>query len=182
MKTGSALCGAYFESMRKGLVLFSAVLALGLFLLLFSVGVLTLSPDGGQILFSRIVKPGDTFQLTFLHSVALSDVRELFVIDAQYRIVLVETRFQGQGTGLPYNVAEGEKLHREGDWFRISGMQRVIPFFFLRVQSQWHNRFRFKEDPEINLSALMENGLIHIQARKMSLFSWMGMHLRGKFF
>jgi hypothetical protein len=35
--------------------------------------------------------------------------------------VLTETSFQGQGAGLPYSLSPGEKLHREGDWFRITG-------------------------------------------------------------
>lgn len=180
MKPGSALCGAYFESMRKGLVLFSAVLALGLFLLLFSVGVLTLSPGGGQILFSRIVKPGDTFQLAYLHSVALSDVREFFVIDSQYRIVLVETRFQGQGAGLPYNAAKGEQLHREGDWFRITGMRRVVPSIFWRVQSQWRNRFGFGNEPDLNISDKVGDALIHIQIQKINLAKWLGISFKSR--
>jgi len=168
--------------MRKGIFFFSAVSALGAFLFLFPIGVLTLSQGDDQILLARRITSGDTFQLTYLHSVALSDVREIFFIDSRYRIVLSETRFQGQGTGLPYNLAQGEKLHREGDWFRITGMQRVIPFIFWRVQSAWHNRFRFKEEPEINLSARIGNELVHIQAREMNLLNYLVMYVRGKCF
>ena len=105
--------------------------------------------EGRSGSFFKRVNPGDTFQLAFLHSIALSDVRDFFLIDAEYRLVLTETRFQGQGTGLPFNPAQGEKLHREGDWFRITGMRRVVPSIPWRVQSQWQNRFRFGNDPGI---------------------------------
>jgi hypothetical protein len=166
--------------MQKGIVLFSPILTLGLFLFLFPISVLTLSPSGDQNLFSRRVAPGDAFQLAYLHSVALSDVRDFFVIDSQYRIVLVETQFQGQGAGLPYNLAQGEQLHREGDWFRITGMQRVVPSISWRVQSQWHNRFRFDHEQELNLSATVGDALIHIQIQKMNLASWLGICLKSK--
>ena len=166
--------------MGMGILLISVVVGAGvfLFLFLFPVGVLSLSLGDETVILLRKVKSGDTFRLAYLHSVARSDVRELFIIDSQYRLVLVETRFQGQGTGLPYNLAEGEKLHREGDWFRITGMRRVFPSIFWRVQSQWQNRFRFREETEINLSATMGNGLIRIEAREMNYLSWMGMIFR----
>jgi len=159
--------------MRKGIVFFSAVLALGAFLFLFPIRVLTLSQSGEQILFSKKVDHGDTFQLAYLHSVALSEVREFFAIDSQYRIVLVETRFQGQGAGLPFNIAEGEKLHREGDWFRLTGMKRVVPSIYWRVQEKWHNRFRFGTDPEINFSSRLEDALVHVQVQKINLLRWL---------
>jgi hypothetical protein len=168
--------------MGKGILLISVVVGLGVFLFLFPVGILSLSQSDETIVFLRKVKSGDTFQLAYLHSVARSDVRELFFIDSQYQLVLFETRFQGQGTGLPYNLAEGETLHREGDWFRIAGMHRVFPTIFWRVQSQWQDRFRFQEEPELNLSATMGNGLIKIEAREMNLLSWLGMALRKKNF
>lgn len=165
--------------MRKGVILLSGILGLGAFLFLYPIWVLTLSKND-QVIFLRIAKPGDTFQLAYLHSVARSDVRDFFRIDSEYHLVLTETRFQGQGAGLPYNLAQGEQLHREGNWFRITGMQRVIPSIYWRVQSQWHNRFRFDHEQELNLSATLGDALIHIQIQKMNLASWLGIYLKSK--
>jgi len=158
--------------MRKGVIaLLGVLVAGGAFLFLSRIEVLTLSL-GERIIFSRSIKPGDIFQMAYLHSIVLSDVVELFRIDSKYRIVLTETRFQGQGAGLPSTLAEGEQLQREGNWFRITGMQRIFPSIFWRVQSQWHNRFRFKNEPEFNLSDRIGDGLIHIQIQKKNLASW----------
>jgi hypothetical protein len=165
--------------MGRRILLFSGVIGLGVFLFFYPLGVLTFTKDD-QVIFFKRVNPGDTFQLAFLHSIALSEVRDFFLIDAEYRMVLTETRFQGQGTGLPYNVGEGERLHREGDWFRITGIRRIVPSVFWRVQSSWQNRFRFQGDPEINFSARIGDGLIHVRTQKMSLFCWLRLHLRGK--
>ncbi len=159
--------------MRKGIIaLLGILVAGGAFLFLYRIEVLTLSLED-RIIFSKSIKPGDTFQMTYLHSIVLSDVVEVFRIDSQYRIVLTETRFQGQGAGLPSALAPGERLEREGNWFRITGMQRIFPSIFWRVQAQWHNRFRFQNEPEFNLSDRIGDGLIHIRIQKKNLASWL---------
>jgi len=173
------LGGVYFESMRKGIFFVATLAGLGVCLFLYPFWALTLSQDD-RILTIRWIKPGDTFQLAFLHSIALSEVRDFFLIDSDYRIVLIETRFQGQGTGLPYNPEEGEKLHREGEWFRISGMRRVVPSISWRVQSRWQNRFRFGNDSEANLSAKIGDSLILIRVQKLSVASYFGARLTSK--
>ena len=165
--------------MRKRVILLSGILGLGAFLFLYPIWVLTLTKND-QIIFLRSAKPGDTFQLAYLHSVALSDVRDFLLIDSEHRIVLTETRFQGQGTGLPYNTTKGEKLLREGDWFRLTGMQRVFPSIFWRVQSQWRNRFRFGNDSESDLSARIGDALIHIQIQKINPAFYLGVWYKSK--
>jgi hypothetical protein len=171
--------GVYFDIMWKGIVFVATLAGLGACLFLYPLWALTLSQND-RIVAIRWIRPGDTFQLAFLHSIALSEVRDFFLIDSDHRIVLVETRFQGQGTGLPYNLAEGEQLHHEGDWFRISGMHRLVPSISWRVQSQWRNRIRFDNDPEADLSAKIGDALILIRIQKMSAASLLGASLKSK--
>ena len=165
--------------MGRRILFVSGVVSLGAFLIFYPLEMLTLT-KGEEVLFCAKVNPGDTFQLAFLHSIALSEVRDFFLIDAEYRMVLTETRFQGQGTGLPYNLAQGEQLHREGDWFRITGMHRVLPSIYWRVQAQWHNRFRFGNDSESDLSARIGDALIHIQVQKMNPAFYLGVWYKSK--
>jgi hypothetical protein len=162
--------------MGRSIVLFFGAIGLGVFLFSYPLAVLTLT-KGDQVIFSKRVTPGDTFELAFLHSIALSDVRDRFLIDPEYRMVLIETWFQGQGTGLPSNVAQGEKLHREGDWFHITGMRRVVPSIPWRAQSEWRDRFRFGNEPEIDVSAQVGNGLVNIRVEKVRLIDWLGYYL-----
>jgi hypothetical protein len=165
--------------MGKTVALIAGIFGLGLFVFLYPVWVLSLAENDRVIFWSR-VKPGDTFQLAYLHSIALSDVKDFFSIDADYRIVLTETRFQGQGTGLPSNLAQGEQLHREGDWFQITGMHRVIPSISWRVQSQWRNRFRFGNDSESDLSSKIGDALVHIRVQKMNVASYLETCFKSK--
>lgn len=159
------------QVMRKGVILLSGILVVGALLFLYPVRVLTLLKNH-EVIFCRAAEEGTSFELAYLHSVARSDVREFFQIDPEYRIVLIGTRFQGQGTGIPYGPAEGEQIHREGDWFHLKGMHRVLPSISWTVQSQSHNRFRFGNDPEFDLSARMGDALITIQVQKVNLASY----------
>ena len=153
-------------------ILLGILLVGGLGISLYPLRVLLLT-GRDQVITLRIVRPGDTFLLGFLHSIARSDIWDRFIIDPQYRIVLIETRFQGQGTGIPYGPAEGETLTREGDWFRLTGRQQFIPDIYWRVGSKWRNRFRFGSEPEINLSALIGDRLLHVRVEKMPAIVWL---------
>ena len=176
-----AYAGLIVKGMRKGAAIFSGLLGLGTLLYFYPLGALTLAKDD-QIIFLKKVDPGDTFQLAFLHSIALSEVRDFFIIDSEYRMVLTETRFQGQGAGLPYGLSRGEQLHREGDWFRITGMERVVPSIPWRIQSQWRNRFRFGNESELDFSVKVGDALIDIRIQKMNLFSFLRICLQSKNF
>ena len=153
-------------------ILWGILLTGGLGISVYPLPVLLLTA-GDQVLTLRIVRPGDTFLLGFLHSVARSDIWDRFTVDPQYRIVLIETKFQGQGTGIPYGAAEGETLIREGNWFRLTGMKRVIPAIDWRVGAEWHNRFRFGNEPEIDFSAKIGDKLVRVRVEKMMAVAWL---------
>lgn len=142
------------------------------------VRVLTLRA-ADTVIFLRIVQPDDTFLLTYLHSVALSDVQERFAVGSDGNLVLTETRFKGQGAGLPSSLEPNERLSRQGDWMIITGMNRRLPVFCWRVQKQWNNRFRFDDSDEMNLSHRIGDGLVWIQVERIKLVNWIGYMLFG---
>jgi hypothetical protein len=163
--------------MRKRLSILLPLLTAGTVLFVYPLMVLSLEAQG-KAFFRRVVRPGDTFQLGYLHSVARSDVWDTFQLDSQGQIVLLETRFQGQAYGLPGGPEGQEQWTREGDWFRITGIGRVVPVINWRIQSEWKDRFRFRDEPEIDVSARMGNGLVHIHTEKIRVIDWLGFYLR----
>jgi len=173
------LCGPIFVIMRKYVVAVLILVACGVFVAGYPLRVLVLSADGA-IVSLHVVKPKDTFLLGYLHSVALSDVWDHFAINSDYRIVLTETMFQGQGAGLPTSLSGSERLVRDGKWFRITGMRRVAPCIHWRVGAKWHNRFRYDNEDEQDISAMVGNALVLIQVQKMRLLSWLGYRLTGR--
>jgi len=166
-----------WEIMRKGLAIFLPLLILGSILFAYPLMVLSLEAKG-KTFFRRVVRAGDTFQLGYLHSVAKSDVWDTFQIDPQGQILLLETRFQGQAYGLPGGPTGQEQWTREGDWFRITGICRVVPSIDWRIQSEWRDRFRFRDEPEVDVSAQVGNGLIRIRVEKVRLLNGLGLYLR----
>jgi hypothetical protein len=163
--------------MRRKLAICLPLIVVGIILVVYPLMVLSLETKG-RLFFRKMVRPGDTFQLGYFHSVAKSDVWDTFQIDPQGQILLFETRFQGQAYGLPGGPAGQEQWTREGDWFRITGIRRVVPSIDWRIQSEWKDRFRFRNEPEVDVSARVGNGVIHIQVEKVRLVNWLGFYLR----
>jgi hypothetical protein len=125
-----------------------------------------------KVVFLHIVKPGGRFATKYIHSVEKSPVWEYFVIDRQYRIVLDETTFGSCNTGLPCVVVGNESFHNEGDHFRISRMNRMLPSLMLWVNERYDNTLKIDGSGELKLAALAGNTLVKISIERMRLFEF----------
>lgn len=144
-------------------------------ILLFSISVYTLelsSFSDGKSIFKKRIQPGDRFTLKYTHSVALTPVWEIFIIDDKYKIVLVETDFMDHGAGIPYAPFDQEIFIQEEGKFKIKNMHRIMPdpiLYMVGVGSE--NCFYFK-DKEINLSSLWGDKLLTIGVYKKNLYNY----------
>ncbi|HET6489281.1 MAG TPA: DUF1850 domain-containing protein [Syntrophales bacterium] len=155
--------------MKKGKILVIAAAALIAALGFFPVHVLEIDAlREGSPVFVRIVHPGSEFSLGFIHSVELSPVWDYFTIDDSYRIILYETAVRSFNTGLPSTLTGEERLRREGDGFRISGVNRVLPSIDLWVHERTDNTLKVKDDT-LKLYSLAGNTLLRISIRKTCL-------------
>ena len=142
----------------------------------FSLSVYTLelkSFSDDKLIFRQKVQIGDKFTLKYTHSVSLSPVWEIFIIDDNYQIVLIETDFLDHGAGLPYAAFGQEKFIIEEDKFRITNMHRTIytPYYY-RIGAIRENYFYFK-DKEINLSVLVGDKLLTLDIYKNNIFNYL---------
>jgi len=96
---------------NRYVALFGLFIVIIIIIILFFIPVYTLElksfPDG-EFIFKQKVQPGVEFTLKYTHSVALTPVWEIFIIDKDYQIVLIETDFLDHGAGLPYTTFENE--------------------------------------------------------------------------
>jgi hypothetical protein len=122
----------------------------------------------GKPVFVRIVSPGSEFALGFIHSVELSPVWDYFRVDDSYRIILYETAIRSFNTGLPSRLTGEERLHRERDGFRISGVNRELPSIDLWVHERTDNTLKVRDD-SLKLYSLAGNTLLRISIRKACL-------------
>lgn len=128
--------------------------------------------DGG-IVFSQKVQSGDKFILKYTHSVALTPVWEIFIIDKDYQIVLIETDFLDHGAGLPYTTFENEIFVEEEGRFKIKNMHRIIPTpIYYRIGAVRENIFNFKGE-EIDLSSLFGDRLLILEIDRNNLFNYL---------
>jgi len=119
-----------------------------------------------KIIFSRRVAPGDNFSTLYIHSVEKTPVKEIFVIDNQYRIILSETQVSSSGAGLPSQIFGEEQFLLEDGSFIINNINRFLPFIPLKVGKNSHNTFFFKETI-IDLSSIIGDGLVYIRINKV---------------
>jgi hypothetical protein len=155
--------------MKKGIIPVIVAAALIAVLGLFPVHVLQIDAlREGSPVFVRIVRPGSEFALGFIHSVELSPVWDYFRVDDSYRIILYETAIRSFNTGLPSTLTGEERLHRERDGFRISGVNRVLPSFDLWVHERTDNTLKVG-DESLKLYSLAGNTLLRISIREACL-------------
>jgi len=123
--------------------------------------------------FVRIVRPGNEFALGYIHSVELSPVWDYFRVDDSYRMILYETAIRSFNAGLPNTLTEEERLHRERDGFRISGMNRVLPVIDLWVHERTDNTLNVGDIVPLKLYSLAGNKLLRISIRKTNIGSYL---------
>ena len=161
---------------KKYIALFSLSIVIIIIIVLFIIPVYSLelrSFSDGEIVFSQKVQPGDKFTLKYTHSVAKTPVWEIFTIDKDYQIVLIETDFLDHGAGLPY-ASFGEEMFVEEDGkFKIKNMHRVIPTpIYYRIGAVRENIFYLK-DKKIDLSSLVGDKLLTIEIGKTNLLNYL---------
>jgi hypothetical protein len=123
--------------------------------------------------FVRIVRPGNEFALGYIHSVELSPVWDYFRVDDSYRMILYETAIRSFNAGLPNTLTGEERLHRERDGFRISGMNRVLPVIDLWVHERTDNTLNVGDIVPLKLYSLAGNKLLRISIRKTTVGSYL---------
>ena len=123
----------------------------------------------GKVVLLKRISPGDTFTLSFIHSVEKSEVTDYFRIDDDHRIILYQTEFGSLNTGLPAVVSEGEVFERTDRGFRLSGLRRVLPEIQLQVSEAYGGTLE-TGGTVVSLPALAGSGLLRISVQRV--FAW----------
>jgi hypothetical protein len=123
----------------------------------------------GKAMYMKRVAPGDTFTLSFVHSVEESDVTDYFRIDGDHRIILYQTEFRSLNTGLPAVVSEGEVFERTETGFRVSNLRRALPEIQLQVSAAYGGTLTMRGKASF-LPALAGDGPVRISVQRV--FAW----------
>lgn len=118
------------------------------------------------------VRPGETFYLQYLHSVEKTAVRDCFRVDYEGRMVLYETAFYSNNTGMATHLEEGEHLSLSGGVIRITGRNRVMADIVLRVSEASANTL-VMESGLLYLPCVVREGAVAVSVRRLSLGSYL---------
>ena len=161
---------------NKYIVPVGLFIAIIIIIMLFFIPVYTLELrtfSDGELYFIQKVQYGDEFILKYTHSVALTAVWEIFIIDKDYQIVLIETDFLDHGAGLPYTTFGNEIFVEEEGRFKIKNMHRIMSdLIYYRIGAVRENIFYFK-GKEINLSSLVGDRLLTLEIDRNNLFNYL---------
>lgn len=91
--------------------------------------LLVLDAKANRVLLRAAVRPGDSFTLSYLHSVAKSRVTGTFEVTPEYEISVRETTFGSFGPGLP-DVRPGDDYEVKGGLIRLKVNQTTPGLFF----------------------------------------------------
>lgn len=97
----------------------------------------------GKPLLTMPASPGDTFTLSFTHSVERTPVIDRYSISDDHVFVLTETFFKSLGAGSPSKPEKGT-FKVEGEWFKIEGIDSRMDRILIRVSALANQTFTFK--------------------------------------
>lgn len=127
--------------------------------------LLFLDKNSNNQLMTFKLRDGETFKITFKHSVALTEVTEFYKIE-KGEIILFEMDFYDQCAGLPTEPYENEKLILDGNVFRLINLKREYNEIIYGIIKDCDYRL-FIKNKEINLSKIFGTRTLIIKVRRL---------------
>ncbi len=128
-------------------------------------------PAGERILISGrtgqrvFVLSGNTFDLSWIHSVERTEWRETYSVGPSGTISLAVSEFESAGAGLPGMPNGPEVVRLEGGKMRLSGSRLFLRDLHVQLSDLSHHYLR-TGSRVVDLNAVFGEGIITIQAEK----------------
>lgn len=136
--------------------------------------------DQDQLLAYLSLEQDKTFQITYTHSIHLSDVTEFYHL-ADDEIMLTELAYEDFAVGMPSN-AEGDEVFEEiAGTYHIKNMNRSFSFIDLRIGQVRANHRLVYENKTFTLSDYVKAGTwVRISPKKITLWQQLkGVNING---
>ncbi|MBB6443574.1 DUF1850 domain-containing protein [Bacillus benzoevorans] len=135
--------------------------------------------NSGRVLAYIPVTKGDKFQIKYTHSIHLSDVIERYSVAEDQQIKLYAMSYEDFAVGMPENALEGERFEHKNGHYYISDMNRLFPFFDLRVGKVRANHILILAGHEYPMSRYLEPGTwVRIKIDRLNLWQqWKGVNI-----
>jgi hypothetical protein len=89
----------------------------------------------GALLFAWPIRAGESFEVTFTHSVNQSPITDVFEWTGE-ELVVRKSRFKAFGAGVPVpSDGIGTELIRAGEFYELIGIDKHMPSFTIMTQT-----------------------------------------------
>ena len=113
----------------------------------------------------------DEFTISYIHSVELTEVREIYDVEAK-DIILKETYFKSYGAGLPATTPYEFEITPDG--FRIFDINEVIETLIYRTGAVRANHKLIIEDNEYSFLSFSKGQTpVHLEVKNISLLEYL---------
>lgn len=135
--------------------------------------------NSGRVLAYLPVTKDDSFQIKYTHSIHLSDVMESYAVTKDLQIKLFALTYEDFSIGMPENALQGEVFQHKNGKYYITNMNRLFPFFDLRIGKVRANHTLIHADNEYPLSNYIKPGTwIRIKIDRINLWQqWKGVNI-----
>lgn len=157
-----------------------------LFLIFISIAIMIFIPfkqalvfeyqNTGKVLAYIPFSKEKNFKIKYTHSIHLSDVVESYSVTKENNIKQYELIYEDFAIGMPENASDGETFEQKDGKYYIKNMNRIFPFFDLRIgKVKANHRLIYKNIEYPLVDSIMAGTWVRIKIEKISLFQ----RLRG---
>jgi hypothetical protein len=112
----------------------------------------------GQVLAYLPLNGEQKFQIKYTHSIHLTDVVESYQVTPNQHIQQYELMYEDFAIGMPSDAAEGEVFEISDGKYFIKNMERIFPFFDLRIGKVRANHTIIYKGKQYPLSSYIQAG------------------------
>jgi hypothetical protein len=149
---------------------FSAILLPALCLASIMAVTVRLHSEGDMLVFAVPASENAIFTISYLHSVEKSMVQGIFSVNSDKQLLLMETRMESVGTGLP--IEAHQCTGRHGTWRVAGGDPMVLPELRFRHHRMNNLRMEYNGNP-IPAECTREDDLIILKVEKISVATYL---------
>ncbi|WP_237389637.1 DUF1850 domain-containing protein [Bacillus sp. USDA818B3_A] len=119
------------------------------------------------------------FKIKYTHSIHLTDVVESYRITANHEIQQYELSYEDFAIGMPSNAEHGERFVQRNGRYYLKNMNRIFPYFYLRVgQVRANHRVIFKQKVYPLSKSIRPGTAVKVEIRRLTMVElWKGVNI-----
>jgi len=160
------------KSVRKMIILLFLILISNIVILFIPIrqSLVFQFQDTEQVLAYIPFTKEQKFKIKYIHSIHLSDVVESYQVTENGHIKQYELMYEDFGIGMPENASNGEIFEHKNGKYYLKNMNRLFPYFDLRIGQVRSNHTVIYLNIEFPLGEYIEPGTwIRIKVDKLNI-------------